>query len=240
MIRRIKSVSLYLLLAGVILLTNPNIAYGATIEKGDPVAYYDYDRIILADDTVIDIPDNYMALFINGTLVTDYDVIIRENRALVPIRLVSQELGSKVDWDETTRGVTIEKGTNKISITINDKKAVVNGSELILDYPAILYEDLTYVPLRFITENLDGSVVHTEKLDSDYTYYYDTQMPVSPADTIIREFPNIIIDEKESLEDKISKERAREEVKRMCSIGFENFKRTTIQKLIESGETSDH
>lgn len=122
----------------------------------------------------------------------------------------------------------IEKGANKISITINDKKAVMNG------------KDLTYVPLRFIAENLDRSVVYAKRLDPDYTYYYDTQMPVSPADTIIREFPNIIIDEKEGLEVKISQGQAMEEVKRMCTIGLENFKSSLIQNLTELGESSDH
>ncbi|HHX62361.1 MAG TPA: hypothetical protein GX707_16865 [Epulopiscium sp.] len=239
MIKRIKTLHLYFLLAGVILLVRPSIAHAKAIEKGNPVAYYDYDRIILSDDTVIDIDTSYIALFINGTLVPDYEVIIRESRALVPIRLISQELGSKVDWDGKIQKVTVEKGANKISITINNKKAVINGKELLLDCPAVIYKDLTYVPLRFIVENLDGLVVYAKRLDPDYTYYYDTQMPVSPADTIIREFPNIMIDEKESLEVKISQDQAMEEVKRMCTIGLENFKRSLKQNLIESDEEAD-
>lgn len=239
MIKKVKTHHLYLLLVSLILLASPMAAQAKAVEKGNPVAYYDYDRIILSDDTVIDIDTSYIALFINGTLVPDYEVIIRESRALVPIRLISQELGSKVDWDGKTQKVTIEKGANKISITINDKKAVINGKELLLDCPAVIYKDLTYVPLRFIAENLDGSVVYAKRLEGDYTYYYDTQMPVSPADTMIREYPNIIIDEKVSQKDKITKEKAMAEVKRMCTMGLENFKWSLKQSLIEAGESPD-
>jgi len=48
MIKRIKTLHLYFLLAGVILLVRPSIAHAKAIEKGNPVAYYDYDRIILS------------------------------------------------------------------------------------------------------------------------------------------------------------------------------------------------
>ena len=239
MIKRLKTHHLYFLLAGVMLLVRPSIAHAKAIEKGNPVAYYDYDRIILSDDTVIDIDTSYIALFINGTLVPDYEVIIREGRALVPVRLISQELGSKVDWDGKAQKVTIEKGANRMSLTINDKKAVINGKELLLDCPAVIYKDLTYVPLRFIAETLHGSVVYAKRLEGDYTYYYDTQMPVSPADTIIRDFPNIMIDEKEGLEVKISQDQAMEEVKKMCTIGLENFKWSLKQSLIEAGESPE-
>lgn len=239
MIKRMKTLQLYFLLAVIILLARPNTAYGAAIEKGNPVAHYDHDRIILSDGRIIDIDTSHIALFINGSFVPDYEVIIRESRALVPIRLIGEELGSKVDWDGKTQKVAIEKGDKKMSITVNDKKVLINGKELLLDCPAVIYKDLTYVPLRFIAENLDGSVAYADRLDSDYTYYYDTQMPVSPADTIIREFANIMIDEKEAIEDKISQERAMAEVQRMCTIGFENFKRSLRQNLIESGEPAD-
>lgn len=55
MIKRIKTHHLYFLLVGIMLLVRPNIAQAKAIEKGNPVAYYDYDKIILSDDTVIDI-----------------------------------------------------------------------------------------------------------------------------------------------------------------------------------------
>ena len=234
-----KDFSAIFLLVGIILLAKPNMTYGSAIEKGNPVAHYDHDRIILSDDRIIDIDTGYTALFINGTLVPDYEVIIRESRALVPIRLVSQELGCKVNWDEKAQKVAIEKGDKKISITIMDKKAFINGKEVLLDCPPVIYKDLTYVPLRFIAENLDGTVAYAKKMSPDYTYYYDTQMPVSPADTIIREYPNIMIDEKNILEERISQERAVAEVQRMCTIGFENFKRSLRHNLIESGESPD-
>jgi hypothetical protein len=111
------------------------------------IDYY-YDSIILEDDTAIEIPSGYTALFINGTLVTEYEAIIRNDRSLVPVRLINEELGAAVGWDGVKREVTIDKGDTGILLSIDKDKALVNGKQTMLDYPAIICKDRTYVPLR--------------------------------------------------------------------------------------------
>ena len=236
--RKFRTVYIYFVLI-VFVVLNTNIASAATLEKGNPVAYYYTEGITLPDNTSIDIKEDYIALFVNGTLITDYDIIVRNDRALVPIRLISQELGCFVKWDKKTQTVTIQKDENTIGLTINKEKVLVNNKELALDYPAILYNNSTYVPIRFIVENFDATVTYASRLSPEYTYYYDTQMPVSSANTIIRSYPNIIIDEKYDLANVITKEEAMEKTQEICMIGLENFKQSTIEKLIASGESPD-
>ncbi len=236
--KKSRTAYLYFLVIVFTVLINNKVS-ASTLEKGNPVAYYYDNGIILPDNTSIDIDDDYIALFVNGTLVTDYDVIIRNNRALVPIRLISQELGCQVSWDKKSQTVTIEKDKNTICLTINKEKALVDNKEIAMDYPAILYNNATYVPIRFIVENLDATVTYAPKLNDEYTYYYDTQMPLSSANTIIRSYPNIIIDEKYDSDHVITKEEAMEKVQQTCMMGLENFKKTTIDNLIASGESSD-
>ena len=110
------------------------------------------------------------------------------------VRLIAQELGASVDWDGKNRDVTITQSQKEIVLAIDRNVALVNGIEVDLDYPTILYKDLTYVPLRFVAENLDAAVHYSPRwVSPKFTYYYDTKMPVSPADTIIRNYTNIIV-----------------------------------------------
>ena len=83
---------------------------------------------------------------------------VENERTLVPIRVVSEYMGYKVDWNQTTKKVTITKGSDKIVLTINNKNAVVNSKTVVMDTKAQVYGNRTYVPLRFIGENMGAKV----------------------------------------------------------------------------------
>lgn len=231
-----KKTSLLFLLMFTLMIANTNNIYGAVLEKGNPVADYHHDFIELANGKRVELSGDYTALFLNGSLVTDYDVMIRNERALVPIRFISGGLGGAVDWDGKEAKVTIEKGQDKIVLFINKDKAVVNGKETTLDHVVVLHNDLTYVPLRLISENLGAIVTYAPRFATEYDYYYDTQMPISPASTIIRDFPNIMIDEPYDFDDLLRKEEAMEKVKEVCKVGLENFGKSLKENLVASGE----
>lgn len=229
-----KAVS-YLIMTMLVLCTNVSLVNASDIEKGNPAATYS-DRIILSNGNEVDLNEYATLLFLNGTIITDYEIIIRNDRALVPVRLIAQELGASVDWNGNNRVVTITKSQKEIVLAIDSNVAFVNGIEIDLDYPAIIYKDLTYVPLRFVAENLDATVHYSPGLSPEYTYYYDTQMPVSPADTIIRNFANIIIDEKYDFSDLITKEEALKKTQGICLEGLENFSKSMRENLADLNE----
>ena len=63
------------------------------------ITYNDgYEESIRAD---------YVALFVNGSLIKNSNVIIEENRALVPVRAVTENLGYEVKWTEETGEIEI-------------------------------------------------------------------------------------------------------------------------------------
>ncbi len=233
-----KSVSC-LIMAMLILCSNIGAVQASAIEKGNPAALYSSDRIILSNGAEVDLQENTTLLFLNGTPVTNYEIIIRNDRALVPVRLIAQELGAAVDWDGTNRAVTIKKTQKEIVLTIDSNAAFVNEAEIDLGYPAIIYKDLTYVPLRFVAENLDASVDYSSQLSPEFTYYYDTQMPVSPANTIIRDFANIIIDEKYDFSHSATAEEAMKKTQAVCLEGLENFSKSLRQNLENAKENPD-
>jgi hypothetical protein len=218
-----------------------NISYvnASDLEKGNPTATYTFESIILSNGNKIDMDANATLLFLNGTLISDYEIIIRNDRSLVPLRLISQELGASVDWDGSKREVKITKYQTEIILMIDNDIALVNGIEIALDYPAILYKDLTYVPLRFVAENLDALVQYSSRLSPEFTYYYDTQMPVSPANIIIRDYANIIIDEKYDFSDSVTMEEAMKKTQEVCLEGLDNFIQSLRANLADSNENPD-
>jgi len=80
------------------------------------------------------------------------------NRTLVPVRFVAENLGAKVAWHEDLQRVDIALDGSYISLTIGEKKALVNGEEVTFDTAAVMQNSRTYVPLRFVSEALGETV----------------------------------------------------------------------------------
>ena len=89
---------------------------------------------------------------------------------MLPIRFVVEALGGTVTWDEATQTVSIVKDDITIEIYINQSFALVNGEPVQLDAPAYIANDRTYLPLRFVAENL-GATVEWNAVDRTVTIY---------------------------------------------------------------------
>lgn len=95
----------------------------------------------------------------NGKIIkSDVNPYIQNERTMVPIRFISETLGYKVTWDNDKREVGISGKDTEISLKIDSTKAKVNGKELKLDAPASIKTERTFVPLRFVAENLKAEV----------------------------------------------------------------------------------
>ncbi|WP_090108772.1 leucine-rich repeat domain-containing protein [Cohnella sp. OV330] len=83
---------------------------------------------------------------------------IVSDRTYVPIRFVSKWLGAEVGWDQTKKEVTIRKGNQTIRWIVNEKNADVNGQTVPYDVPMLLKNNSAFVPVRFVSEQLESSV----------------------------------------------------------------------------------
>ena len=108
------------------------------------------------------------AIVFGKTVQNDVAPIIRNDRTMLPARFVAEQLGAEVFWDDENRTVTI-RGTHlktgetvTIEIRINREYASVNGEQLPLDAPAMIENDRTYTPTRFVAEQLGASVEWNE------------------------------------------------------------------------------
>ncbi|WP_331722091.1 copper amine oxidase N-terminal domain-containing protein, partial [Alkalithermobacter paradoxus] len=99
---------------------------------------------------------------LNNTSVSFPDArpfIDSANRTLIPVRFISEQMGSNVHWDSNRQEVTIEGNGKIIKLKINETKALVNGKTITFDTKAIISQSRTFVPLRFVSEAL-GATVH--------------------------------------------------------------------------------
>lgn len=114
--------------------------------------------------------NRFVKLVMDGNEIKTGDmpaIIITENidgkniaRTLVPVREVceSEQIGAKVDWNGQKQEIYISYEDKFIVLKINDRKAIVNNKEVMLDVPAKLIQNVgtkkwkTMVPIRFIVE----------------------------------------------------------------------------------------
>ena len=98
----------------------------------------------------------------NAYLSFEQPPVVEDGRTLVPMRFLFECLGDKVTWDEETRSVTAENKNSAVTFSLDSLTADVNGTEQTMDVPAKLIGDKTYVPLRFLSENLGYTVTWDE------------------------------------------------------------------------------
>ena len=85
----------------------------------------------------------------------DAKPFIKNNRTLVPLRFVVEALGGEVNWDGENRLVSVNSNGKNIELKIDSPIIKIDGKDIKIDQAAIIKGDRTYVPIRFIAENLD-------------------------------------------------------------------------------------
>ena len=84
--------------------------------------------------------------------------IIINNRTLVPIRAIIEEMGGYVSWEQNTQKISLSLSDKTIALTIDSTTAYVNNEAKILDTSPAIINERTMLPIRFISENLGCSV----------------------------------------------------------------------------------
>lgn len=94
-----------------------------------------------------------ISIYINNQKIETPDApYIKDSRTLVPIRVVSENLGVEVGWKQETKEVLLQKDGNNIVLPLGKNLYVHNGEEKPTDIAPELKNDRTFVPLRLIAE----------------------------------------------------------------------------------------
>lgn len=98
---------------------------------------------------------------LNGNLVNfpNQKPVVVDNRTLIPLRGVFDNMGYAINWNGSTKTVTLTKGSNAIVITIGASVYFLNGSSQSLDVPAQIINGSTMLPLRAIADATGAEVL---------------------------------------------------------------------------------
>lgn len=111
--------------------------------------------------------DDYIKVMINTQLeIFDVEPQLINDRTMVPMRKIFEDVGAKVSWDEKTQTVTAIRtvsdnygiDTTTVKLTIGSNIITVNGVEKTMDIAPVIIEGRTLVPVRFISEALGAKV----------------------------------------------------------------------------------
>ncbi|MCR8842451.1 copper amine oxidase N-terminal domain-containing protein [Paenibacillus sp. SC116] len=90
------------------------------------------------------------------------DVLTLEGRTLVQLVAFNDPTWVNYSYDKKKKTINITNKAKSIDIqlTADKKEALVNGNKKTLDVPVTIRNGRTYVPLRFLSEQLGGSVYY--------------------------------------------------------------------------------
>ena len=108
-------------------------------------------------------PDNYVNVkvydqYIDFSSINQWP-IIENDRTMVPLRAVFEVLNCNVKWEESSKSAVVEYGSTKIIIPANSTTAYINGKANSLDVPAKIVNDRIMIPLRFVSEAIEKTVI---------------------------------------------------------------------------------
>lgn len=110
---------------------------------------------ILANDKITVEIDNNIINF-------DVDPEIKNDRVMVPVRKIFEELGASVSWNENTRTVTGTRDNITIKLNIESNVMYKNSQMILLSPSPFIVNGRTLVPIRVISESFDYDVSWNE------------------------------------------------------------------------------
>lgn len=112
----------------------------------------------------------------------DVAPFVEDNRVLVPVRGVFENLGLEVGWKQSTKTATIKDDQTTIEMKLGSKSVKVNGKTTTIDKAVTQKNNRLFIPVRFVIENTGGAVTWDQKTK---TVGISTN-PVAPAPETVK------------------------------------------------------
>lgn len=151
-----------------------SILLTAAISAASAISAFAYDKTNI---TVYNTEKHGLYITVGGTKIycdkTELPFIDENDRTQISVRAVSNALGKKVDWNDVDKTVTISDyndDKNTVIFTIDSKSMLKNNKAVNMDTEHKIFNNHTYVPLKFLGEAFGCDVDYTtEDRFSDIT-----------------------------------------------------------------------
>lgn len=108
-------------------------------------------------------------VMVNGSRLTGFrPYVAPPGVTMVPVRGVFEKVGAEVSWDNNSQTVTVSMKSAVVKLKVGSAAGTVNGRPAQMVRPAEIKDGRTYIPLRFVAENLGGKVDWDEKTGTVY------------------------------------------------------------------------
>ena len=85
--------------------------------------------------------------------------IIIDGRTFLPIRAIVETMEGEVVWSAESRSITLSANRHTVEMCIGETSYIANTVPKELDVAPFIFNERTYLPLRFVAENLGCSVI---------------------------------------------------------------------------------
>ena len=98
-------------------------------------------------------------IFSNSTS-SEIDVApyIVDETVMVPLRAIFEALGAVISWDADTRTIFAVKGNSVVVMQVGQDVMFVNGEKLDIEYPSIIVDSRTMIPLSAVSKAFECNV----------------------------------------------------------------------------------
>lgn len=113
--------------------------------------------IMIAFPKMADASSYSARIYLDGQQINLSSGVQVENNngtVMVPIRVISENLGFNVNWNKAAKTVTVEDASQKVTMVIGSQYADIDGERVLMTKAPVLRGGTTLVPIRFVSEQM--------------------------------------------------------------------------------------
>ena len=111
----------------------------------------------------------------------DIPAVSIDGRTMLPMRLIAQELGCEVVWNEAAQQVYAINDEYTIVFGINSTTGYQNGAPFTMDVPAMIVNDRTMLPVRALAKALELEITWDDPSRTVHIKTEEEEEPVTPS-----------------------------------------------------------
>ena len=138
---------------------------------------------------ITDESSNIEIIYNSNSLYLEQPPVMYNDRILIPLRALCEQMGMLVSWTEDEQKITITNHQRTVEMTVGSKYATIDSQAVEMDVPAMLINDRTYIPIRFVSENFGAAVYWQEdaqRVFVDYPAHVENKIIIHGKDDIAK------------------------------------------------------
>lgn len=96
--------------------------------------------------------DGHILIYVKGKLLETDELLVKKDRVFLPLRLMGESLGYKVNYHGANQEIELKNGTRTVTMNIGKNVFQENGKSKPMDVAPFIQNEKTFLPARAIAE----------------------------------------------------------------------------------------